>query len=360
VLLLTVGTTAAFATTPPPPPPPTTGGGSGSGGSGGGGGGGGSGGGGSTPPPSGPTQPARDTSAPGAPTHLRTVTNVPHRITLTWSNPGASDLAGVVVQRGWAGCPATQHDGVRVGGTGIRHRQVDTKAAPGTTYCYAVFAFDHHANFSRAALAKHVIDRVPPPTLHPVTDIQPVATKDGHIELTWRNPASLAGVASIEVVRGPATACPTGPADGTQIGGSAVRDTQVDTTAKPGFAYCYRVFVLNASGQSQESATHTQTAPAAPATAHPSGAATRPASSSGGWLTSMIVRMVAAVGAAMLLVMAAATLVTRRRAQVSAYVAPREYVPRMALTGVTPATLVIPGLLVVGSAAAIVLVLINH
>lgn len=346
-LLLTAGPTAALAGNPPPPPPPN--GGSGSGGGGGG----------TTTPPSNPSKPARDTQAPARVGHLRTITDVPHKITITWSNPGASDLAGVVVQRGFAACPATAHDGVRVGGTGVRRSQVDRSAAPGTAYCYAVFAFDHAGNYSRAAVARHVVDRVPPPPLQPVTDIQAVAS-NGHIELTWRNPAQLGGVASIVVARGPASACPTGPADGTMIGNSLVRDTQIDLTAKPGSAYCYRVFVVNAGGQSKESATHTQTAPAAPVTAHPSGAANPPASSSGSWLTSMIVRMVAAIGAAMLLVMAAATLVARRRTHISAYVAPREYVPRMAMTGVTPATLVIPAVLVVGSAAAIVLVLLNH
>ncbi len=344
-LLLTADATSALAASPPPPPPPNGGGG---------------GGGGSSTPPSNPSKPAPDRTAPGRVGHLRTVANVAHRISITWSNPAASDLAGVVVQRGWAGaCPASASDGVRIGGAGVRTRQVDTSAAPGTEYCYAVFAFDHSGNYSKAALAAHVIDRVPAPVLQPVTDVQAVAS-GGHIELTWRNPQSLAGVASIVVVRGPASACPTGPADGTLIGGTGLRQTQVDASAQPGQAYCYRVFVENASGHSKASNTNTHTAPPVPAAAHPTGAADPTASSSGGWLTSMILRMVAAVGAAMLLVMAAATLTARRRTHVSAYVPPREYVPRMALTGITPATLVIPGVLVVGSAAAIVLVLLNH
>lgn len=348
-LSLTAGATTALATSPPPPPPPSGGGGSGGGG-----------GGGSSSPSSSTPKPPPDRTAPGRVGHLRTVTDVAHRITVTWANPAASDLAGIVVQRGWAGaCPAKASDGVRIGGVGLRTRQVDTSAAPGTRYCYAVFAFDHSGNYSRPAVAAHVIDRVPAPVLQPVTDVQAVAS-GGHIELTWRNPQSLAGVASIVVVRGPASACPTGPADGTLIGSTALRQTQVDATAQPGQAYCYRVFVENASGHSRASNTNTHTAPPVPAAAHPAGAADPPASSSGGWLTSMILRMVAAVGAAMLLVMAAATLTARRRTHVSAYVAPREYVPRMALTGITPATLVIPALLVVGSAAAIVLVLLNH
>jgi hypothetical protein len=353
-----MGATAALAGNPPPPPPPTTGGGGGGGSGGSGGDGGGTV---STQAPTTRSKPAPDTRAPGAVGHLRAVTNVPHRITLAWSNPGASYLAGVVVKRGRAGaCPIGPGEGVRIGGTGVRTRQTDAKAVPGGAYCYAVFAFDRSGNYSRAALARHIVDRAPPPPLRPVTDIQAVATKDGHIELTWRNPSSLAGVASIVVVRGPATACPTGPADGTTIGGSAIRDVQVDTTAQPGSAYCYRVFVENVGGKSARSPANTQTAPPATQPGHPAAAPDPPASSSGGGLTSMIVRVVAAVGAAMLFVMAAATLVARRRSHVSAYVAPREYAPRMAVSGVPPATLVIPAVLIVGSAAAIALVLLNH
>ena len=61
----------------------------------------------------------------------------------------------------------------------------------------------------------------------------------------------------------------------------------------------------------------------------------------------------------MLLVMAAATAVTRRRTHTSAYVPAREGGPRLAISGYTPVALVIPALLILGSCAAIVLVLIN-
>jgi hypothetical protein len=61
----------------------------------------------------------------------------------------------------------------------------------------------------------------------------------------------------------------------------------------------------------------------------------------------------------MLLVMAGATVATRRRTHTSAYVPARQVGPRMAMTGVSPVTLVIPALLVLGSCGAIALVLLN-
>jgi hypothetical protein len=74
----------------------------------------------------------------------------------------------------------------------------------------------------------------------------------------------------------------------------------------------------------------------------------------------MLTRMVAVVGLLMLLATAAATLLARRRTHTSAYMpAAREAAPRLAMTGVAPAALVIPALLVFGSCAAIVLVLLN-
>ena len=61
-------------------------------------------------------------------------------------------------------------------------------------------------------------DRTPP---GPVTNFTAVA-QDGHVALSWRNPQH-AGVAFDAVRRGTgATNCPTGPLDGTAIGGQGV------------------------------------------------------------------------------------------------------------------------------------------
>jgi hypothetical protein len=347
---MSVGVTAALASSPPPPPPAPSGGGGG------------------TPPPSHTTPsnptvatPPPDRQAPGKVGRLRTITKVAGRITLLWSNPGASDLAGVVVRRGWAGaCPASQRDGVRIGGTSVRTRQIDTGAVDGQRYCYAIFAFDRSGNYSRSAVAHSVMnpgDRTPP---GPVTNFTAVG-QDDHVALSWRNPLH-AGVAFDAVRRGTgANNCPTGPADGTAIGGQSVRASQIDATAKPGVLYCYRVFALDAAGNTSamnSGADATAPKPAAPAhpqvTPPPSAPAT-----SGGWLSSTLLRMVGLVGLVMLLVMAGATVTTRRRTHTSAYIPTRDVGPRMAMTGVAPVALVIPALLVLGSCAAIALVLLN-
>lgn len=308
--------------------------------------------------PSTPTTPTPppDTTAPGRVGHLRAITRVPKKITLVWTNPHASDLAGVVVRRGWAACPTSRQGGVPVGGTSVRTSQVDKGPVDGQQYCYSVFAFDASGNSSRATTGSVMTAKAPAPLL-PVTDFKAAATADGHVGLSWRNPP-LAGIASIVVRRGISPDCPTGPAGGTPVGGAAVRTTQVDAAVKPGISYCYRVFPLNAAGKAAIDNSNVQaTAPKPPAAAHPHAAA--PSSSSGGWLTSTLMRMVAVAGLLMLLVMAGATVVTRRRTHTSAYIPAREGGPRVALTGVAPVAMVIPALLVLGSCAAIALVLLN-
>ena len=353
-VLMGASATAALAASPPPPPPAPTGG-------GGGGGGG-------TPPPANvtPSHPSdsapADTRAPGKVGHLRTITRVAGRITLLWTNPAASDLAGVVVRRGWAGaCPTSQHEGVAVGGTAVRTRQIDTGAVDGQRYCYAIFAFDGSGNYSRSTVAHGVMnpgDRTPP---GPVTNFTAVA-QDGHVALSWRNPQH-AGVAFDAVRRGTgATNCPTGPLDGTAIGGQGVRASQIDTTAQPGVLYCYRVFALDAAGNTSvmnSGADATAPRPVAPAPTPQATPPPSPPAPSSGWLGSTIVRMVAGIGLVMLLLMAGATIVTRRRTHTSAYIPARDVGPRIAMTGVPPVTLVIPALLVLGSCGAIALVLLN-
>jgi hypothetical protein len=348
--LLCIGATAAYATTPsPPPPPPSSGGG---------------GGGGSTPPPSStpqstPTPPPADTQAPGPVAHLHANTKVPGQITLTWSNPRASDLAQIVVQRAWQTCPTSLHTGTRVGGTAVRRSQVDKGAANRSSYCYAVFAIDASGNAShyvRTGLIKNPGDTTAP---GPVTGLTPTVNTHGQLVLSWKNPVR-AGVAFIVVRRGVFPKCPTGRADGTAIGGSAVRTSQVDATAKPGVKYCYQVYTVDAAGNVSTGNSDANAAKPAPKVRTTPAPQTHASSSSGGGLTSMLTRMVAVVGLLMLLATAAATLLARRRTHSSAYMpAAREAAPRLAMTGVAPAALVIPALLVFGSCAAIVLVLLN-
>jgi hypothetical protein len=144
------------------------------------------------------------------------------------------------------------------------------------------------------------------------------------------------------------------------VGGDAIRTSQVDTTAKPGVKYCYQVYAMDAAGNVSTGNADANAAKPVPHVHTTPAVQSHTTSSSGGGLTSMLTRMVAAVGLVMLLAMAAATLLARRRTHTSAYMpAAREAAPRLAMTGVAPAALVIPALLVFGSCAAIVLVLLN-
>ncbi len=291
--------------------------------------------------------------------HLHAGTKVPGQITLTWSNPGASDLAHIVVQRGWQACPTSPQTGFRVGGTAVRHTQIDRSAVDGSAYCYAVFAIDGNGNVSHTARTGRVTNLGDTTRPGPVTALNAAVNAHQQLVLSWKNPAH-AGLAFILVRRGVYPNCPTGRADGTRVGGTAIRTSQVDTTAKPGIKYCYQVYTVDAAGNVSTRNADANAARPAPQV-HPAPVAqSHTSSSSGGGLTSMLTRMVAVVGLVMLLAMATATLVARRRTHSSVYMpATREAAPRMAMTGVAPAALVIPALLVFGSCAAIVLVLLN-
>jgi hypothetical protein len=363
---LCAGAGAALGSAPPPPPP--TGGG--------------------TPPPpptstttqattttpttttttatSTSTAPRPDTRAPAAVSGLHAVTAAPGKITLRWTNPHASDLAGIMLRRASGACPSSRSDGVQIGGNRVRTSQVDTEAVDKTRYCYAAFAFDRHGNYSRAALDRGVRNPGDVTAPGPVTGLTVTADGRGQLVVSWHNPHR-AGVAFDAVRRAVAPSCPTGPTDGSPIGGKSVRSSQVDASARPGVTYCYRVFALDAAGNAS-SAVGGDATPPKPAVHHqaPAPAATTNPGRGGG-LTSTLVRAVAIAGFLLLLVTVSATVMTRRRSHATAYrpaarrqFAPaRQFGPRVAMTASGPGALVIPALAVLGCGAAIALLLLN-
>jgi hypothetical protein len=192
------------------------------------------------------------------------------------------------------------------------------------------------------------------------------ANARGQVVVSWHNPQR-AGIAFVAVRRGVSPHCPTGPADGSPVGGESVRNSQVDATARPGVTYCYRVFALDAAGNASATVPGAHTTLPKPAAAHHAAPAQAHAGHRGG-LTSTLVRAVAIAGFLMLLITAAATVMTRRRMHSTAYLpaargqfAPaRQFGPRVAMTASGPGALVIPALAVLGCSAAIALVLLNH
>jgi hypothetical protein len=355
-VLLCAGAAAALASSPPPPPPASpppasgpTGGGASTG---------------TSQPTGGSTAqtPPPDTRAPGRVLGLHAITRTPGKITLRWSNQYASDLAGIVIRRGFAACPVTASDGVRVGSTGIRTVQVDTGAVDNTRYCYAAFAFDANGNYSAAAIVRGVINPGDIKAPGPVTGLAVATNAQGQIVVSWQNPQH-AGVTFDAVRRGIAPNCPTGPADGTPVGENTVRRSQVDSSAKPGVTYCYRVFALDAAGNASAAVRGQDATPPKPAVHHTTPAQAAATSTSGG-LTSTLMRGVAIAGFLMVLVMVVATVMTRRRSHASAYahaargqLAPARQFGPMSASG--PGALVIPALAVLGCCAAIALVLLN-
>src|SRR6185437_7830949 len=289
-VLLCAGAAAALATTPPPPPPaspppasgPTGGGGSTTG---------------TTQPTGGSTTqtPPPDSRAPGRVRGLHAIARTPGKITLRWSNPHASDLAGIVIRRGFAACPAAPGDGVRIGNTSVRTAQVDTGAVDNTRYCYAAFAFDGSGNYSQATLDRGVTnpgDRTAP---GPVTGLAVTSNARGQVVVSWHNPQR-ASIAFDAVRRGVAPSCPTGPADGSPVGGESVRSSQVDTTARAGVTYCYRVFALDAAGNASAAMPVKDMMRPKPAAVHNPAPAGSSASAPSGGLTSTLMRGVAIAG----------------------------------------------------------------
>jgi hypothetical protein len=90
-------------------------------------------------------------------------------VTLTWTNPPGAARVLVIRELGSV-CPSAPSDGQRVGNTRHPSSQVDTAAQPGSTYCYAVFAFDKAGNSSRATTATVA---TPPPSTQTASGTPP-------------------------------------------------------------------------------------------------------------------------------------------------------------------------------------------
>jgi hypothetical protein len=100
-----------------------------------------SGGGTTTAPPPPPTTPKHHKHVnlpPGPVADLHGVVHraAPGQITMLWTNPGANDLAEIIVRRGPAReCPKSTSDGLGIGGTAIRTSQTDHHAGGASGYC---------------------------------------------------------------------------------------------------------------------------------------------------------------------------------------------------------------------------------
>lgn len=79
-----------------------------------------------------------------------TVDTGPGRVTLTWTNPGDRDLAGIRVMRRPDAYPVSPEDGMLVY-DGLGTTATETGLSPGSRFFYAVFSYDNYGNHAPAA-----------------------------------------------------------------------------------------------------------------------------------------------------------------------------------------------------------------
>ena len=167
---------------------------------------------------------ATDTTPPGPVTNLQP-TPLDSEVDLTWTNPSASDLAGVLIVRGTGVTPNTAPTtgqtytaGQTLGNATVLFAGSSTyfhntlNVVNGTTYYYALYAYDTSLNYSTVASTSatpHATDTTPP---GPVTNLQPTPL-DSEVDLTWTNP-SASDLAGVLIVRGTGVTPNTAPTTG--------------------------------------------------------------------------------------------------------------------------------------------------
>jgi len=176
----------------------------------------------------GSTTPPPDTTPPSVPTGLSAKAAGSAQVNLTWN--AAADNVGV------AGYDITR-DGVQVGSTTGATSYGDTGLSPGTTYSYAVIAFDAAGNKSAASAGVSVTTpAVATPPSAPA-NLTASAASASQVNLTWV--ASAAGSAPIA---GYQVTC-----NGVLLA-TAAGTTYSDTGASPGTTYTCTVSAIDANG----------------------------------------------------------------------------------------------------------------
>lgn len=115
------------------------------------------------------------------------------------------------------------------------------------TGTHTVYAQWKDANGVWSAIASDSIDYETAPPQQPVTNLQADTSVVGQVTLTWTNPASLTGDL---IRRADSASCPVNAGDGTPVGSTSVRTSELDATGTPGTAYCWSVFTTDGSNNS--------------------------------------------------------------------------------------------------------------
>jgi outer membrane protein assembly factor BamB len=195
------------------------------------------------PPPPPPPPPPADTTPPGKVSGLQVADKTSDSLTLTWVNPLDTDLAGVRVRRLQGSTPPQGPGSGVLVYDGFDGEVVDAALAPGTTYSYALFAYDEVPNSSAAATITDTTlshDNTAP---GPVTDLVATSTQST-VTLSWVNP--LAGdLTGVMVRRAAGATPPVSPMVGTLVS-DAAGTSVTDTGLSPGTQYSYTVFAHDA------------------------------------------------------------------------------------------------------------------
>ncbi len=204
-----------------------------------------------------------DTIAPGSVMNFAAVAG-DEQISLSWRNPGDSDLQAVSIIQSTDHYPTSVTDGEEIySGKGTSFTK--TGLTNDTVYYYAAFAEDEVPNYSDAVVAQ----ATPKDVTAPASVSNFVAVPgDEEVSLSWSNPADSDFAGVILVVRFDMS-YPAGPYDGVVVyngTGSSVVDKNVEN----GVTYYYAIFaydeVPNYSPAAEAAATPADTtAPAAPA-----------------------------------------------------------------------------------------------
>ena len=191
-----------------------------------------------------------DVTAPGNVTSF-TATSGDTQNSLSWTNPGDADFAGVKIMFKTTGYPTGPTDGTQCyngSGTSTTH----TGLTNGTTYYYTAFAFDGVPNYSSGTTASAAPADVTPPDN--VTGFT-ATPGDTQVSLSWTNPG---GDFTGTKILFKTTGYPTGPTDGTSIYDAAGTST-THTGLTNGVTYYYKAFahdeVPNYASGAQASAT---------------------------------------------------------------------------------------------------------
>ncbi len=213
-----------------------------------------------------------DVTPPGPVTGLSVTGTTTTSVSLSWTNPGDADFAGVVVRRAASATPpGSPTSGTAVGTIAKPGASLtDSGLTPGTQYAYALFAADAVPNYAAAATVTASTPSVPDTTPPgPVTGLSVTGTTTTSVSLSWTNPVD-ADFAGVVVRRAAGATPPASPTSGTAVGTIAKPGASLtDSGLTPGTQYAYALFAADAVPNYAAGATTTATTLAAPDTTPP-------------------------------------------------------------------------------------------